>query len=433
MIPLEGRVLAGLDEFMLRLGHLTVLCEAASRVRSSWKRITNEAADTLTKPVSVEPSSAEAVAQYLFRKKLCPVVNVTSPKQAQDFRYPTLTVEGPGKNLRSTDGKTPAVWWQDFCLAAPEVRSRVGTVSSTGKSGSKTALSHVCDWAALLDLITPSAELSHAARLLIRLDVSAGSSGSANPYIHGCDRIVFAVSALRGDFDLFARFAPKLIKAGQPIRKSTGRELFAETIEQIAIEAERARHLSSSRQYKLFQQLRELEKTAARSRKETGETSTAWHRAASRLETYVDLGLLEKARRGEEEKYEYVYYSTSRLEDAVDSVAAASSAEGWVEEHLIRVLFGKQCRSELHDAEITSMIRSVSNALELPTRVFPIDVVAQGLAWLKAKEGAPISLGTSRTAVEEFAKRNPDQARLSRGSFGDRAEFVSIQPVLLRN
>jgi len=433
MTPLEGRVLAGLDEFMLRLGHLTVLCEAASRVRSSWKRITNEAAEALTKPVCVEPSVGEAIAQYLFRKKLCPVVDVTSQKAKKEFRYPALMVEPPGKNLRSTDGKTPIVWWQDFCLAAPEVRSRVGTVSSTAKSGSKTALSHICDWAMLLELITPSAALSHVARLLIRLDVSADGSGSANPYVHGCDRIVFAVLALRGDFDLFARFAPKLIKATQPIRKAAGRELFAETIEQIAIEAERARHLSSSKQYKLFQQLRELEKTASRARKEASETSTAWHRAASRLETYVDLGLLEKGRRGEEEKYEYVYYSTPRLQDAVDSLGAVPTAEGWIEEHLVRVLFGKQSRDGIDDAELTSMIRSVSKALELPTRVLPIDVVAQGLAWLKAKQDAPISLGAARRAVEEFAKRNPDQARLSRGSSGDRAEFVSIQPVLLRN
>jgi hypothetical protein len=433
MTALEGRVLPGLDEFMLRLGHLTVICEASSRVRASWKRVTNEAAEALTKPVVVQPSHADGMAQYLFRKKLCPVSNVHSQKSKEEFRYPDLLIDAPGKNLQSADGKPPVVWWQDLCLSTPEVRSRVGTVSSTGKSGSKTALSHICDWALLLELITPSAELSHAARLLIRLDRSTDQLAAGNPYIHGYDRIVFAVAVFRGDFDLFARFAPKLAQTSQPVRKSLGRELFAETIEQIATEAERARHLSSSRQYKLFQQMRELEKAASRTRKEAGETSTAWHRAASRLETYVDLGLLEKARRGEEEKYEYVYYSTSRLQDAVNSIAESATAEEWIEQHLIRVLFGKQANEQLGDTELTSMIRSISTALELPTRVLPIDVVAQGLTWLTAKQGRPISLASARGAVEDFAKRNPDQARLSRGSSGDRAEFVSIQPVLLRN
>src|SRR5438552_18891807 len=108
---------------MLRLGHLKVLCEACSHARTSWKSITNEAATTLTKLVPVGPVTNEVVSQYLYQKKLCPIANTPSQKEIDAYRYPNLIVNASGTSLESADGKPHAIWWQDMCLAAPDVRS----------------------------------------------------------------------------------------------------------------------------------------------------------------------------------------------------------------------------------------------------------------------------------------------------------------------
>ena len=60
MIPVEGRVLLGLDEFMLRLGHLKVLCGVAAQAGGSRSRVRRETVRTLTKPCVV-PDGARIV------------------------------------------------------------------------------------------------------------------------------------------------------------------------------------------------------------------------------------------------------------------------------------------------------------------------------------------------------------------------------------
>ena len=65
MIPLEGRLLSGLDEFMLRLGHLKFLCAVGVDVGSSWFRIEREAANRLVQPQEVPDGRIATVAEYL--------------------------------------------------------------------------------------------------------------------------------------------------------------------------------------------------------------------------------------------------------------------------------------------------------------------------------------------------------------------------------
>ena len=70
MIPLEGRVLAGLDEFMLRLGHLKVLCAVAVDVGGSWSRIEREYAKFLTDLIVVPDEEIEQVQYQLDPPRL---------------------------------------------------------------------------------------------------------------------------------------------------------------------------------------------------------------------------------------------------------------------------------------------------------------------------------------------------------------------------
>jgi hypothetical protein len=434
MIPLEGRLLAGLDEFMLRLGHVKVLCAAATENRGSSSRIVREAAALLTRPVRVPEESMPAVTTYLLEKRLCPMSAETAGGSRQSaYRYPDLLiVEGSsGPRLASTQGDA-RIWWQDLCLAHPQVRSRVGAITVTkGKSGSKTGLSHIYDWSSSLDLITSVGELTPEGRLLARLaEPGAPQSFVGNPYVIGSERIVLAFQFLSADFDVFCRLATRIVQRNAVIRKADGTRLFAETIQQIADEADHARHLTSGRQFRISQHLRDLETAVRRAGVRTGElwsSSTAWHRTASRLESYVDLGLLQKGVGGDHEKYEYVYYRTDALERCVATFASASSAEDWLESQLASCLFGASEPRGLLDAEeLRQLVRRITAALERPTAPLPITALSLGLSWLKADAGETLSVGEARRSIEELARREPELARLSRGHSGERAEFVSF-------
>jgi len=431
MIELGGRMLAGLDEFMLRLGHLKVLCAVAADVGSSWFRINREAAKVLTRLVPIPTNELESVAEYLRRKRLCPFAQVGAnehkPKESVNYRYPDLAVESDeeGLHIRSSLGHSQ-IWWQDLCLASPSIPSRVGAITISGKAGSKTGLSHISDWAQVVGLIGRAGEVSPIGRLIINLRPSDIRDHS-NPYIIGFERIALAFTIIGADIDCFSRLAPKLLGAHAPIRKSEGTELFAATVEEIAQEAREARYLSVGRKNKLHKNLRDLENAARRGSHELGSTSTAWHRASSRLETYVDIGLLEKGRGGEGERFEYVYYPTSALERAVQSLEMAKDGRDWLEKHLTFVLFAEEgSESSLGVGELLVDLPDITNALARPTGPLPIDAVAIGLVWLCAERSQTLSISAARDALERLAHTRPEVARLSRGGFGDRAEFISL-------
>ena len=69
MIGIEGRLIPGLDEFMLRLGHLKVLCNVSAEVDGSLTRIERETAAVLTKPIVIQPDD-NLVIEYLKSKNL---------------------------------------------------------------------------------------------------------------------------------------------------------------------------------------------------------------------------------------------------------------------------------------------------------------------------------------------------------------------------
>ena len=78
MIAVEGSVLPGLDEFMLRLGHLKVLCSVIAAGDGTWRRINRAAGELLNSQVPVDFDTDASVAEYLYRKRLCRVMTLMS-------------------------------------------------------------------------------------------------------------------------------------------------------------------------------------------------------------------------------------------------------------------------------------------------------------------------------------------------------------------
>ena len=442
MIALQAAILGGLDEFMLRLGHLSSLCALAAELRGTWARTERELGNALTEFVVVPDELAKPVAAYLKMKRLCAIQggSAAEPGEDPDYRYPELIVmsDEVGDRLVSEQGDAPKVWWQDLCLASPGVRSRVGAVTiGRSKSGSKTGVSHLTDWAHLLNLATNSGELSAEGHLIASLGrLRVNDHWVQNPYVVGTERLVFAHLLFSSDFDVFSRLVPNLVTQGTPIKRQSGAQVFARTVSEIVDEAENAKYLSGQQVYRITQHLRDLESAGKKGGldKGIGASSTAWHRAASRLESYVDLGLLEKGRNSTAELYEYVYFPTPALQRASDSLreSSADNGETWLEEHLAHVLFGGTSFVEKLDPQLLlSLIPSATAALNRPASVVPLSPIALAVVWLLKERGIDCSTATARRALEALAREQPEFARLSRGSSGERAEFISFTPKAL--
>ena len=80
----------------------------------------------------------------------------------------------------------------------------------------------------------------------------------------------------------------------------------------------------------------------------------------------------------------------------------------------------------LNESELLSILPSVVKRLSLPTRVLPIDAVVLALVRESSERGIQCSIGLARDSIEELARTRSDLARLSRGTRGDKAEFVSL-------
>ena len=65
MMEIEGRVAAGLDEFMLRLGHLVTLARVSKEVTHRSTRLEREFAAALTSPAVLNANDSNRVGEYL--------------------------------------------------------------------------------------------------------------------------------------------------------------------------------------------------------------------------------------------------------------------------------------------------------------------------------------------------------------------------------
>ena len=421
----------GVDEFMLRVGHLKVVANVAAEMGSVRHRVERAVAEVLTASTQVPEFQIPYLSEYLDIKRLCP--SETRPQDIENprFRYPDLilTQTPSGPQVRSaTKGQSIKVWWQDLCLCDPRLPSMVGNVTTSAKAGSKTGLSHVFDWAETLGLLSTSGQATPLARVLVKLPgTTTGMQWTENPYILGIDRIALGLVLLPCDLDVFSRFVVELAKADFPLRKRTAARLFASTVAALVKEADEAEYLGPRQRFHLADLLRDLRRSARRNDSQLGDTSISWHRASSRLETYVDLGLLTKVYRSPLDRYEYVYYPTSLLHVTVESLAKFSDPQEWIDHQATAILWGCPTRDEVLDLHyVEKFLPSLLQAIHSPSTALPIDAIALGLIQLAAREGYLLSFAASRKTIEELAKSRSDIARLARGNRGEKAEFITI-------
>src|SRR5688572_24136556 len=137
MIPVDGRIAPGLDEFMLRLGQLSTLAHVASFITRRFTRLERDFGEFICRPTFVAEEANAHVAKYLLAKNLCPTAIVATPDSSRarsSYRYPDLelfrnNVTGhPEFRVRNRGDGPVTVWWQDWCLSSPEMESCVGAV-----------------------------------------------------------------------------------------------------------------------------------------------------------------------------------------------------------------------------------------------------------------------------------------------------------------
>jgi hypothetical protein len=431
VIRLSGRAMLGLDEFMLRTGHLKVVANVATEMGGVRHRVERAVAETLTCLTDVPSSQLAQLSAYLTLKNLCPVRNGHQQNEKSHYRYPNLVLvqTDSGFLVQSVAKAEPVrVWWQDLCLSDPRLPSMVGNVTASAKFGSKTGLSHVFDWAENLGLLSTSGQSTPLARVLVKLEGrTKGMQWLENPYVLDIDRIALGLVLIPADLDIFSRFVLQLANATFPLKKRSAARLFASTIAALVEEADHASYLGPRQRFHLADLLRDLKRSARRRDEQLGDTSISWHRAASRLETYVDLGLLAKDSRSPAEKYEYVYYPTPLLTEASRSLQQFSDPDEWVDTQLTQTLWGRSTTSAPLDLDyVETLLPLVLEAIHAPGTALPIDCIAVGLIQLAVREGHFLSFAAARSTVEELARKRSDIARLARGSRGERAEFVTI-------
>lgn len=421
-MQLQGAALAGLDEFMLRLGHLTVVAETAMEYGGYLHRVEKKAASKLTELTTVEADDSDLIF-YLRQKRLCRIDGKPDDPATGELRYPSINLStGNPPTLNELDGAPLQVWWQDRCLSEPGVASRVGAVTASARSGSKTGLSHVIDWATSLSLLSPSGEPTAEANLVNWL--CRVLQKKENPYILGAERLVYAYLFFRSDIDIISRYCTKLIGLDQPFDKSAAVDAFIEVVGAISDEAATSGTLTARSQFALLQIWRDLAK-GTRTGSKGGSRSTAWHRCSSRLETLVDLGLLDKTDESGGRKFEYRYSANERLAMCVRSFAAAEDLDDWIDRFLVEALTEIPADGSLPlriEECLTSAVESVGTSLGL----LPIDTMALSIAASSMYAGRPVSVGQARAAIEGAARSHPGAVRLARGNSGDRAEFASI-------
>jgi hypothetical protein len=421
----------GLDEFMLRSGHLKVVANVATEMGGVRHRVERAVAETLTCLTEVPSSGLAQLSEYLSLKNLCPIQGGHQETERSRYRYPKLilTQTDSGLMVQSVAKTEPVrVWWQDLCLSDPRLPSMVGNVTASAKFGSKTGLSHVFDWAENLGLLSTSGQSTPLARVLVKLQGrTKGMQWLENPYVLDVDRIALGLLLIPADLDIFSRFVVQLTKAAFPLKKRSAARLFASTIVALVEEADHASYLGPRQRFHLADLLRDLRRSARRRDEQLGDTSISWHRAASRLETYVDLGFLSKDARSPTEKYEYVYYPTPLLTEASRSLEQFNEPDEWVDTQLTQILWGRSTTHVPLDLDyVEQLLPSVLEAIHAPGTALPIDCIAIGLIQLAVRDGHFLSFAAGRSTVEELARKRSDIARLARGSRGERAEFVTI-------
>lgn len=420
VMKLVGSVALGLDEFMLRLGHLKVLLPFVIKTSGNRARMSRCLAEALVAPTRIESLSRQAVAEYLFEKRLCTAVRADGSSETRGKpRYPRLYVR-LGESSRpddviSEDTGPPTVWFQDFCLADPRCPSRVGAVTTdTREITNKSGVSHIVDWAAILGIANKRLNVTVPGRAFAAL-CSKVSSGN-NPYVLGPERLALAWFLFAVDGDVMTQLIMRFPNVGS-VKKSDAIALATE----LAMEM-RGRANSPGTSSHAARGVRDmLEDFGLLHARRAASGRTVWHRISSRLESLVDLGFLEKVdARGAARPFDYLYRATPALLEARDGLTKVDSPIEWVESELPNVLTA----NARNDDVSTELLDAVSLSMA-PTglHIDSFALVASGLA---AHHGKKLSMAAARQQLVQLAMDQPDLVRLSRGYSGTRAEFASL-------
>ena len=432
-MPLEGRFAIGLDEFMLRLGHLNVLASILPTITVSKQRVGRRLADDLVKPVTIETGEVAQVGWYLAQKNLSAVetgdgrIRPAHPKARYKRLKVCLAERGEVMAVESLDGAPVTIWFQDKAIADPRTASKVGAVTvEVREISNKSGVSHLVDWAAILGITNARYALTSHGRVLSALANSTEIASSRNPYVIGAERIAFAWQLFATDGDMLRPMVNRLCQITD-LGKTGAIELILEIFRDLQKQASTDRATISSR---AVRGLRDMQEDLGLGRgskpvRSKEPTATAWHRASSRLESLTDLGLLQKFEAsGKSRQFDYFYRKTAALDALNESLQSEQPILEILDKRLVASLFGSTLRAGSH-SECASVLFDAVRVAVTPTGVH-IESSAIAASAVAAARGIVLEIGAARDRIIGLAHSHSELARLSRGYSGTRPEFVSI-------
>ena len=429
MIHLGGRALLGLDEFMLRFGHLRVICFLASEGRLTLARLEKKVSESLTKLIEVPEEKEAEVANYLKVKSLCLIDGKQNKGvRKKSYRYSDLILRERGDHSYSICHMKaeirPKVWWQDLCLSSNKMVSGVGSVTADLKT--HTGLSHVIDWAHNLGLLNKAGRITPFGQLVVNINKKINfDTVNENPYESKSDNLIIGYLFLGLDLDVFSRLAPKIIEENEVIKRQKAQAIFRSTIQDITREAKESKYLGTKQKTNSMKLYKDLKRTSKRKGFELDESSTAWHRTSSRFESYVELGLLGN---DPKDRLSFSYFPTDNMRNAVYFLSKdVKSPRDWIEKYLTEIIIGtKIAEEDINYDDFLEFLPKVLSLLNRPTESLPINAICLGMIQLMFNKGRIIKMTAVRNCIESFAVEYPNSARLMRGRIGNRAEFISF-------
>lgn len=434
MIRPEGRAIAGLDEFMLRLGHLSVISHLVARHGGSRERLARSLVKYLTKSMPVAVSARSQLAVYLYAKHLSAVRDSAGSSSAAraKARYPKLTVvlddNRVPRDLEAVDaGEGPEVWLQDFFLSRESLPSRIGAVTIDAEAfGSKTGVSHLLDWSQLTGLVNTRWSLTAIGRAVNALSFRTTVSNEEleeghNPYELGPERLALGWAVFNHDADVLFRLMARLNTASS-VNKQAAVEIVGEVAHELLSDL---RALGGHANMRVTRAVKDFCADVIGGPEQRSRSGgSAWHRVSSRLETLTDLGFLSKdGIDGSRRDFEYYYRPTPLMAVACREIEAHDNAIDWLDGALAGLLF-PAASTRVSDGDLCAAMAEAWNMNAGPTGVH-IDALSVTTASIACWNGMVVSVADVRRRMGDLALSRGDIFSVTRGYSGTRAELAT--------
>lgn len=430
----EGRIAIGLDEFMLRLGHIKVLLKPLKTTYGNRTRIARDLAIALTSKVNVPTNAIAELGVYLMNKKLAQVrrsdgsITRAHPRARYCLLTVVLSPDGTVSSIEPPPNERNLnIWYEDLCLADGRLPSKVGAVTvDTREISNKSGVSHLVDWSVILGVANRRLGLTAVGRAIeiVYAESLTASPLNSNPYLMGAEKLAFARALFAADGDFLGRLILRLAERSS-LSKTEAMTLGIEIADSMLAEANRSVNLVSVATSRLVRDLKaDVSGNAVRESQKAKPSSSAWHRMSSRLEALVDIGFLTKIDlQGRNRSFDYYYRPTDILIRASDGLSRAAAPSAWADAELAGVFEISDGLDKNSDAR-AEMAKALSLCLG-PTGIH-IDSYAIVASCLALMQGKLLHISEARSTLTKFAIDEPALVRLSRGYAGSRAEFASI-------